>query len=73
MATQETVPEIRSFVGGRPVDATTGERLDVLDPATGEVLGRVPLSGASEVDQAVRAAADAFESWQDEPVTRRAR
>jgi malonate-semialdehyde dehydrogenase (acetylating)/methylmalonate-semialdehyde dehydrogenase len=73
MAAQETVPEIRSFVGGRPVDATTGERLDVLDPATGEVLGRVPLSGASEVDQAVRAAADAFESWQDEPVTRRAR
>jgi malonate-semialdehyde dehydrogenase (acetylating)/methylmalonate-semialdehyde dehydrogenase len=73
MAAQETVPEIRSFVGGRPVDATTGERLDVLDPATGEVLGRVPLSGPSEVDQAVRAAADAFESWQDEPVTRRAR
>ena len=73
MATQETVPEIRSFVGGRPVDPKTSERLDVLDPATGEVLGRVPLSGPSEVDQAVRAAAEAFESWQEEPVTRRAR
>ena len=73
MATQETVPEIRSFVGGRPVDAETKERLDVLDPATGEVLGHVPLSGPSEVDQAVRAAAEAFESWQEEPVTRRAR
>ena len=73
MATQETVPEIRSFVGGRPVDPKTSERLDVLDPATGEVLGRVPLSGPSEVDQAVQAAAEAFESWQDEPVTRRAR
>jgi malonate-semialdehyde dehydrogenase (acetylating) / methylmalonate-semialdehyde dehydrogenase len=73
MATQETVPEIRSFVGGRPVDPETNERLDVLDPATGEVLGRVPLSGPSEVDQAVRAAAEAFESWQEEPVTRRAR
>ena len=73
MATQETVPEIRSFVGGRPVDPETNERLDVLDPATGEVLGRVPLSGPSEVDQAVRAAAKAFESWQEEPVTRRAR
>ena len=73
MATQETAPEIRSFVGGRPVDPKTSDRLDVLDPATGELLGRVPLSGPSEVDQAVRAAAEAFESWQDEPVTRRAR
>jgi malonate-semialdehyde dehydrogenase (acetylating) / methylmalonate-semialdehyde dehydrogenase len=73
MATQETVPEIRSFVGGRPVDPETNERLDVLDPATGEVLGRVPLSGPSEVDQAVRVAAETFESWQEEPVTRRAR
>ncbi len=73
MATQETAPEIRSFVGGRPVDPKTSDRLDVLDPATGEVLGRVPLSGPSEVDQAVRVAAEAFESWQDEPVTRRAR
>jgi malonate-semialdehyde dehydrogenase (acetylating)/methylmalonate-semialdehyde dehydrogenase len=70
--TQRPCP-IHSFVGGRPVDPKTSDRLDVLDPATGEVLGRVPLSGPSEVDQAVRVAAEAFESWQDEPVTRRAR
>ena len=73
MATRQTVREIHNFVGGRPADAQTDERLDVLDPATGEVLGRVPLSGASEVDQAVMVAAGAFQSWQDEPVTRRAR
>ena len=63
-------PELRRWPGGRP---KTDERLDVPDPATGEVLGRVPLSGPSEVDHAVRVAAEAFQSWQDEPVTRRAR
>jgi malonate-semialdehyde dehydrogenase (acetylating) / methylmalonate-semialdehyde dehydrogenase len=73
MATQETAREILNIVGGRPVDAGRAERLEVLDPATGQVLGHVPLSGALEVDQAVTAAAEAFESWQDEPVTRRAR
>jgi malonate-semialdehyde dehydrogenase (acetylating)/methylmalonate-semialdehyde dehydrogenase len=72
MAAQQTVREIQNFVGGRPVDAETDERLDVPDPATGEVLGRVALSGTPEVDHAVRVAAEAFESWQDEPVTRRA-
>jgi malonate-semialdehyde dehydrogenase (acetylating) / methylmalonate-semialdehyde dehydrogenase len=73
MATRQTVREIQNFVGGRPADAQTDDRLDVLDPASGEVLGRVPLSGPSEVDQAVRVAAKAFQGWQDEPVTRRAR
>jgi malonate-semialdehyde dehydrogenase (acetylating)/methylmalonate-semialdehyde dehydrogenase len=73
MATRQTVLEIQNFVGGRPADAQTDFRLDVLDPASGEVLGRVPLSGPSEVDQAVRVAAKAFQGWQDEPVTRRAR
>jgi malonate-semialdehyde dehydrogenase (acetylating)/methylmalonate-semialdehyde dehydrogenase len=65
--------EIGNFVGGRVVDAQADERLEVLDPATGEVLGHVPLCGPAEVDQAVSAAAAAYESWRDEPVTRRAR
>jgi malonate-semialdehyde dehydrogenase (acetylating)/methylmalonate-semialdehyde dehydrogenase len=73
MATPETAREIRNIVGGQPADSEAHERLEVLDPATGEVLGRVPMSGPAEVDHAVRVAAQAFESWQHEPVTRRAR
>jgi malonate-semialdehyde dehydrogenase (acetylating)/methylmalonate-semialdehyde dehydrogenase len=73
MAARQSASAIHNFVGGRPIDAETDEWLDVRDPATGEVLGRVPLSGPSEVDHAVQVAAEAFESWQDEPVTRRAR
>ncbi len=35
---------------------TTADTLDVLDPATGALLGRIPAGGASEADEAVRAA-----------------
>lgn len=63
---------VSNFVGGErlPVD---GELLDVLDPASGEALARVPLSSSADVDRAVRAAAAAFERWREVPVPRRAR
>jgi len=64
---------LKNFVGGELVAAEAEEKLGVPDPATGELLGRVPLSGTSDVDQAVRIAAEAFEEWREEPVTRRAR
>jgi malonate-semialdehyde dehydrogenase (acetylating) / methylmalonate-semialdehyde dehydrogenase len=44
---------------------------DVINPATTEVLATVPLSPADEVDQAVQAAAQAFDSWRRMPVTER--
>jgi len=64
---------VKNFVGGSPVDARMGEELDVPDPATGELLGRAPVSGPEDVDGAVRAAQDAYQEWSLEPVTRRAR
>jgi malonate-semialdehyde dehydrogenase (acetylating) / methylmalonate-semialdehyde dehydrogenase len=64
---------LKNFVGGSPVDAEAEEELEVPDPATGDLLGRVPLSGSADVDRAVRDAAEAFEEWREEPVTRRAR
>ncbi len=64
---------LKNFVGGDLVAAEAHEELEVPDPATGELLGRVPLSGTSDVERAVRAAAEAFEEWREEPVTRRAR
>jgi malonate-semialdehyde dehydrogenase (acetylating) / methylmalonate-semialdehyde dehydrogenase len=67
------VEVVKNFIGGNPVDVEVEEELEVPDPATGELLGRVPLSGAEDVDRAVQAAAEAFEEWREEPVTRRAR
>jgi malonate-semialdehyde dehydrogenase (acetylating)/methylmalonate-semialdehyde dehydrogenase len=55
-----------------PARAATGV-LDVTRPATGEVLARVPLSGASDLDDAVRAARDALPEWRAVSTIARAR
>ncbi len=52
----------RMLIGGEWVDAANGERLDVRNPATGEVFATVPAGGAVDVDRAVRAARTAFDS-----------
>ncbi len=62
---------IPNYVNGNwHVPAHTME-LDVNNPATGEVLARVPLSTVEEVDVAVRAAGLAFQSWRRVPATQR--
>ena len=68
-----SVATVKNFVGGSPVDARVREEIDVPDPATGELLGRAPVSGPEDVDRAVRAAQEAYEEWSLEPVTQRAR
>ena len=49
------------------------ETLPVYNPATGDVIEHVPLSGASEVEAAVRAATSAFPGWSRTPVMERVR
>jgi malonate-semialdehyde dehydrogenase (acetylating) / methylmalonate-semialdehyde dehydrogenase len=55
-----------------PAHAATGE-LDVLNPANGEVLARVPLSGSGDLDDAVRAAREALPEWRGVSTIARAR
>jgi malonate-semialdehyde dehydrogenase (acetylating) / methylmalonate-semialdehyde dehydrogenase len=69
----ETGQVLENVVGGERVFVDAPEVLDVLDPASGEVLARVPLSGAEDVDRAARAAHDAWPEWADTPVPERAR
>jgi malonate-semialdehyde dehydrogenase (acetylating) / methylmalonate-semialdehyde dehydrogenase len=64
---------LENFVGGNRIAVEAEEKLEVPDPATGELLGHVPLSSTSDVDRAVGAAHEAFKEWREEPVTRRAR
>ncbi|MGZ4507375.1 MAG: gamma-aminobutyraldehyde dehydrogenase [Blastococcus sp.] len=56
---------VQNFIDGKLVDAADGRRADLTNPATGEVFGSAPVSGAEDVDTAYRAAATAFESWRD--------
>jgi aldehyde dehydrogenase (NAD+) len=60
LAVQE---RLQFYIGGRWVDPSEPRTLDVLDPANEEVIGRIALGGAKDVDLAVAAARDAFESW----------
>jgi malonate-semialdehyde dehydrogenase (acetylating)/methylmalonate-semialdehyde dehydrogenase len=74
MAQVETaVKAIGNYVGGRWVEPEAHERLDVTNPATGETLAQVPLSGAADVDRAVSAAREAFPGWRATPPLERAR
>jgi len=52
----------KMLIGGEWRDAQSGARLDVRDPATGDVITTVPAAAAADVDLAVRAARTAFES-----------
>ncbi len=61
--TLNPVKSYRQFIGGQWVDAVSGETLEVENPASGEVVATVPASGLEDVNRAVDAAADAFESW----------
>jgi malonate-semialdehyde dehydrogenase (acetylating)/methylmalonate-semialdehyde dehydrogenase len=63
--------ELLNFVNGRWCRATASESLPVLDPATAGILGRVPLSSAADVDEAVCAGTRAFDEWRNVPVTER--
>ncbi len=63
-ATQSATPAtgvrtIKNYVGGRWVASQSERMLDVSNPATGEVLARVPLSTPAELDAAVAAAREA--------------
>jgi malonate-semialdehyde dehydrogenase (acetylating)/methylmalonate-semialdehyde dehydrogenase len=62
-----------NYVGGAWTPAGTSEALDVTNPATGEVLARVPLSGAGDLDAAVRAAREALPVWRAVSTIERAR
>jgi malonate-semialdehyde dehydrogenase (acetylating)/methylmalonate-semialdehyde dehydrogenase len=64
---------LQNFVGGAWVDAAASELLDVTNPATAEVLARVPLSGADDVQRAVDAARAAFPAWRARSVIARSR
>ena len=51
------------YINGEWVDPQSGERLDVVNPATEQVIGEVALGGVEDVDRAVAAAVAAFETY----------
>jgi malonate-semialdehyde dehydrogenase (acetylating) / methylmalonate-semialdehyde dehydrogenase len=64
---------LRNYIGGEWVAPAAAESIPLTNPATGEPLGTVPLSGARDVDGAVAAAQAAFGKWRQTPPVVRAR
>jgi aldehyde dehydrogenase (NAD+) len=61
------------WIDGKPADCASGRTIDVINPATQEVLATVPRGEAEDVDRAVQAARRAFESpawWEMDPSAR---
>ncbi|MBO1514401.1 CoA-acylating methylmalonate-semialdehyde dehydrogenase [Metabacillus bambusae] len=64
---------LKNYIGGQMVDSMGEKSLQVLNPATNETLVNVPISTKEDVACAVRAAKEAFHSWKNTPVPKRAR
>ncbi|RTR35853.1 CoA-acylating methylmalonate-semialdehyde dehydrogenase [Robertmurraya yapensis] len=64
---------LKNYLNGEWVQSKSVETVDVLNPATGELLAKVPLSTKDDVNEAVQVAKEAFKSWKNTPVPKRAR
>lgn len=72
MATVDAVAVFKSWIGGEWKESRSGEWFDSVNPAnTNEIVGRFPNLQADEAVEAVEAAAQAFPSWRDTPVSKR--
>ena len=62
----------QNYIGGEWVDAASGETFESHNPATGDLIGIFPRSSTQDVDRAVEAAKEAYESWRLVPAPKRA-
>src|SRR5512143_105852 len=65
------LPILSHWIDGRPVEVLPEQTGPVYNPATGDVIARVPRGGKPEVDAAVAAAVKAWPAWRDTPLIAR--
>lgn len=68
-----TIPTVKLLINGEFVESKTTTWRDVVNPATQEVLARVPFATAQEIEAAVASAKEAFKTWRKTPIGARAR
>ncbi len=73
MSSSSSIPTVKLLINGEFVESSTTEWRDVVNPATQEVLARVPFATPDEVNAAVAAAKKAFKTWRKTPIGARAR
>jgi len=68
-----TLQKVKLLINGEWVESQTTEWHDIVNPATQQVLAKVPFATAAEVDAAVSAAQRAFQTWKLTPIGARMR
>jgi len=68
-----SIPTVKLLINGQFVESKTSEWRDVVNPATQEVLARVPFATIDEINAAVASAKAAFKTWRFTPIGVRAR
>ena len=56
---------LQNFINGQKVSSSSDKTQDLINPATGEVFAKAPVSNAADVDKAMKAAEKAFEVWKE--------
>lgn len=64
---------VKQLINGEFVDSKTDQWIDLTDPATQQVIAKVPQTTDDEINEAVAAAKEAFKTWRKTPITTRAR
>ncbi|MGN5518740.1 CoA-acylating methylmalonate-semialdehyde dehydrogenase [Halopseudomonas sp. Lyrl_26] len=67
------IPTIKLLINGEFIESKTDQWRDVINPATQEVLARVPFATPDEINAAVANAKEAFKTWRKTPIGARAR
>ncbi|SUK04545.1 putative aldehyde dehydrogenase family protein [Staphylococcus agnetis] len=67
------VEVLKNYIGGQWVASQATETIDVVNPATKELIAKVPVSTREELDHAAEMAHQAFEFWKEVAVPKRAR
>ena len=62
---------VQNFINGKFVDSATQKSLEVISPLDGNLLSKVPMSSAKDLDDAVKAAKAAFPAWSKTPIKER--
>lgn len=71
MTTDHGYPALRLYIDGEWCEGETGRTTEVVNPATEQVIGHVPLATAADLDRAAAAAAAGFETWRSTPIAQR--
>ncbi|MFD7691063.1 NAD-dependent succinate-semialdehyde dehydrogenase [Streptomyces sp. NPDC059781] len=71
MTTDHGYPAVRMHIAGEWCQGGTGRTAPIVNPATEEAIGEVPLATTADLDRALAAADDGFRSWRDTPIATR--